>query len=161
MLADRVIFVCIIVLAGVYFWGTAKIPSLDIGDPLGPKAFPRLLGVGLLITAGLLLAEMLRDRSRARGQASAREAEAATGDGSRSHLWVIAGVTAWTAGYFAVFERLGYIVATTVFLLALMAWFNRGRWVANVLTSVLFTVGSWILFVKILGVNLAQGLVSF
>jgi len=160
MLADRIIFVCIIALAGVYFWGTAQIPSLDIGDPLGPKAFPRLLGIGLLITAGLLLGEMLRNRSQARAQDAAREAAGEDGE-SRSHLWVIGGVAAWTAGYFAVFQSLGYIVATTLFLFALMAWFNRGRWLANALTSVLFTLGSWVLFVKILGVNLARGLISF
>ena len=34
MLADRVIFVCIIVLAAVYFYATAQIPTLEIGDPL-------------------------------------------------------------------------------------------------------------------------------
>ncbi len=58
MKTDRVIFVCILVLAAVYFYATAQIPSLEIGDPLGPKAFPRLLGIGLLVTAGMLFMEM-------------------------------------------------------------------------------------------------------
>ena len=58
MSVDRVIFVCILVLTAVYFYATAQIPTLEIGDPLGPKAFPRLLGIGLLITAGLLFFEM-------------------------------------------------------------------------------------------------------
>ena len=63
MLADRIIFVCIIVLAAGYFYATSEIPSLEIGDPLGPKAFPRLLGIALLLTAGLLFLEMMRARA--------------------------------------------------------------------------------------------------
>ena len=63
-MADRVIFVCILLLAGVYFYATEQLPSLEIGDPLGPKAFPRLLGVTLLITAAILLLELLRAQKR-------------------------------------------------------------------------------------------------
>ena len=67
MIADRVIFACIIVVAAVYFYATAQIPTLDIGDPLGPKAFPRLLGVCLLGTAALLLFEMIKDAAQRAG----------------------------------------------------------------------------------------------
>ena len=60
-MTDRIILACTLVLAGVYFWATAQIPSLELGDPLGPKAFPRMLGVGLLIAAAMLLAEIVRN----------------------------------------------------------------------------------------------------
>ena len=154
MLADRVIFVCIIVLAAVYFYATAQIPTLEIGDPLGPKAFPRLLGIGLLITAAMLFFEM---RSTAR---QPRPAATQPHDGDRSHLWIIGGVTAWTAVYFAVFEPLGYVISTAVYLVGLTAYFHRGKWVANVLTSVLFAIGTYLLFVKVLGVTLAKGVLN-
>jgi putative tricarboxylic transport membrane protein len=42
-----------------------------------------------------------------------------------------------------------------------MAYFNRGKWVANVLTSVLFSIGSYVMFVKLLGVSLAPGILPF
>ncbi|MDB5812880.1 MAG: tctB6, partial [Betaproteobacteria bacterium] len=77
------------------------------------------------------------------------------------HLWLIAGVTAWTALYFGLFDRAGYLVATVVYLLAMMAVFNPGKWVANVLTTVLWAVGSYVLFVKILGVSLPPGILKF
>jgi hypothetical protein len=32
-MADRVIFVCILLLAGLYWWATEQLPSLEIGDP--------------------------------------------------------------------------------------------------------------------------------
>jgi putative tricarboxylic transport membrane protein len=151
---DRVIFVCTILVAAVYFYATTLIPALEIGDPLGPKAFPRLLGVCLLIAAGLLLIEIWKDRK------AAVPRSAAAGVGDVRHLWVLAGVTVWTAGYYVVFEKAGYIVATAIYLLALMAWFNRGKWVANVLSAVLFSVLSYTLFLK-LDVRLPQGILPF
>ena len=150
MLTDRVICVITLVLAAVYLYGTAQIPSLEIGDPLGPKAFPRLLGIGLIIGAVLLFLESVRA-----GKQPAALHSLSTED--RRHLWMIAAVTGWSALYFAVFEMLGYIIATTIYLLAMMAYFNRGKWLANILTSVLFCIGSYYLFTQILGVTLAKG----
>lgn len=154
MLADRIIFVCIVVFAGLYFYATSQIPSLEIGDPLGPKAFPELLGIGLLLSAGLLLLEMLKARRTP-------VAEDAAPREDLSHLPVIVAVTVWTGLYYAVFEHAGYMLATAVFLLGLTAYFHRGRWVTNILVSVLFPVLSYALFVKGLGVSLAPGILSF
>ena len=67
----------------------------------------------------------------------------------------------WTAIYFALFERAGYLIATVAYLLPMMAVFNRDRWVANVLTSLLWAVGSYALFVKVLGVSLPAGVLGF
>lgn len=159
MIADRVIFVCTIVVAAVYFYATAQIPSLDIGDPLGPKAFPRLLGFCLLATAALLLFEIVKAAAARRG-ADRASAQTAPSDG-RGHYGLIAAVVGWTGLYFYVFDGLGYILATAVYLFVLMMWFHRGQWLANGLTSVLFSLGSYVLFVKLLTVSLAKGIFSF
>ncbi len=155
MLADRIIFVCIIVLAAGYFYATSEIPSLEIGDPLGPKAFPRLLGIALLLTAGLLFLEMMR----ARASRVAPEEEAPKED--LGHVPVIAAVSVWTGLYYAVFEHAGYLLSTFVFILGLMAYFHRGRWLTNLVTAAVFTVTSYALFVKALTVTLPAGILSF
>lgn len=157
-MTDRVIFVCIIVLAGVYFYATAQIPALEIGDPLGPKAFPRLLGIALLATGGMLLFEMWR----ARGERSAKSAE---GEEHVMPSWRVAGVlaavVAWTVVYFVTFEAAGYVVSTAAYLIPVTAYFNRGRWVMNVTTCVLFALLSYIMFTKLLGVSLPAGILPF
>jgi putative tricarboxylic transport membrane protein len=154
-MADRVIFVCILMLAGVYFYATENLPSLEIGDPLGPKAFPRLLGVVLVICAGLLLLEIMRSRKRVAAHPAPRKEER-----DRGAYIVIAVVVVWTFLFFLVFEPLGYVIATTIYLLALTSYFNHGKWVTNAITVVLFCVGSYWMF-KVLGVNLAQGIFPF
>lgn len=155
MLTDRIIFALIIVLAAVYFYATTQIPTLEIGDPLGPKAFPRLLGIGLLITAALLFMEMWRARKNGPVKAATRQA------GDRHHLLIVVAVIVWTAIYFAVFVPLGYVLSTTVYLLVMTFYFHRGKWVANVLTSVLYGVLSYLMFTKALGVTLPAGVLPF
>ncbi len=154
MMTDRVIFVCTLIVVAVYLYATTLIPSLAIGDPLGPKAFPRLIGIGLLIAAGLLFVEMWKERK------ASVPAPAAEGIWHVRYLWILLAVVVWTGLYYAVFTRLGYVVATTVYLLALMAWFNRGKWIANVLTAVLYSALSYLMFVK-LDVNLPKGILPF
>jgi putative tricarboxylic transport membrane protein len=156
-MADRVIFVCTLILAGVYFYATEQLPSLEIGDPLGPKAFPRLLGVGLVITAVVLLLEILRARKTAPAAAAAPPADPR----DRNALLVVAAAAAWTFLYFLMFEPLGYVLATSGYLLVLMMYFNKGKRTANVLTAVLFSVLSYLMFTKLLGVNLARGILPF
>jgi putative tricarboxylic transport membrane protein len=158
MLVDRVIFVCILILAAVYFYATAQIPSLDIGDPLGPRAFPRLLGIGLLVTAGILFMEMWKAR-KAEVAENADEEPHAHGD--YQHYFIVAAVVIWTSLYFAVFEWLGYILSTAVYLIVLTGYFNRGKWTANILTSVLFGIGGYVMFSKLLDVNLPRGILPF
>jgi len=155
VIADRVILVFILVLAAVYFYATAQVPSLEIGDPLGPKAFPRLLGIALLVTGAMLFGEIVRGRRDKAGPAE----KAAPGE--HGHLPMIAAVVAFTAVYLAVFEWLGYVLATAPYLLGLTAYFHRGKWVPNILISVLFSVLSYLLFTKVLDVSLARGMLPF
>ncbi|HTD91626.1 MAG TPA: tripartite tricarboxylate transporter TctB family protein [Burkholderiales bacterium] len=156
-MADRIILVCILVLAAVYFWATSQIPTLEIGDPLGPKAFPRLLGGGLLITAVMLLLEMIKERKSAPASAEPE----AKGTTDTTSYKIIAGVIVATGIYFALFEPLGYAVATSLFLLVMTAYFNKGRWWTNVLTSVGYSFISYYMFTTLLGVNLPRGVAPF
>jgi putative tricarboxylic transport membrane protein len=153
-LTDKIILVCTLLLAAVYFYATAQIPTLEIGDPLGPKAFPRLLGIGLLITAAILFLEIRAKAKERRDETP----QAAAGD--YKHLWVIAGVTVWTGLYYAVFESLGYVLGSAAYLLGLTGYFHRGKWVTNILVSVLFAIGTYLVFVKVFGVMLAEGVLK-
>ncbi len=154
MRIDRIIFVCTILIAAAYFYGITQIPTLEIGDPLGPRAFPYLVGAGLLVSAAWLLLEIIQEKK------ASQPAPADPSGGDQRHLVLIAAVVAWMAIYFAVFEWLGFLVATPVFLLVMMAYLNRGKWLANVSTVVVFTVGTYFLFSKVLGVSLAKGLLG-
>ena len=163
MLMDRIILVCTVLVAIIYLWATTQIPTLEIGDPLGPKAFPNLLGIALLIAAAMFGMELWKDR---RKKASPDERLFDPSAGSTSAIFdkhvlvVLAAVTVWTGIYYAIFNPLGFIVATSVYLLPMMAFFYRGKWIANIVSAVGFSLLIYSLFVK-LDVNLPQGILPF
>jgi putative tricarboxylic transport membrane protein len=159
-MADRIIFVGILVLAGIYFWATSQIPTLEIGDPLGPKAFPRLLGGGLLVAAVMLLLEMLKERKNGPAPQSDKAGDKENTSTYASYK-IVAGVVVVTGIYFVLFEPLGYAVSTSLFLLAMTWFFNKGKLWTNVLTSILYSFVSYYLFTTLLGVNLPRGFLPF
>lgn len=154
-MADRITIGCAVILAALYIYATAQFPVLEVTDPLGPKAFPYLIGIGLLLSAGALLVQTLRAKKAVTGgeeQKASREA----------HGYLVPGaVTVWTVLYVAVFEWLGYAIATSLYLTMLMAWFHRGKWTSNIVTSVLFSVISFWVFTKLLSVSLPRGILPF
>ncbi len=152
-MGDRITLVCIVVLAGFYFYFTSQIPSSLVGDPLGPRAFPNLLGIGLLICAGLLVGEMARKK---------KESPAIAGTPvAGKPLWVVVAACVWFAVYAWCYDRAGFILSTGVFLLGLMAYFHRRHWITNVVISILFPVGAYFLFDRVLGVLLPAGPLPF
>jgi putative tricarboxylic transport membrane protein len=153
-MADRIILACTVILALVYLYATTLIPVLAIGDPLGPKAFPRLLGIAMLIAAGLLALELWRDRGKQENQ----EPQAPRFEWPI--IVVLGAVVIWAGLYFWFFEDLGYIVATTIFLIPMTMWFHRGKWITNIVCSVLFSVSTYFLFVE-LETRLPSGLLPF
>jgi putative tricarboxylic transport membrane protein len=152
-MTDRVILAFTVVIAAVYLYATTLIPSLEIGDPLGPKAFPRLLGIALLLAAAMLAKEIWWSKTREPEVPASQLFDPVI-------VKILLCVVAWTAWYYAVFDALGFIVATTLYLLGLMAWFNRGKWLTNVLTAALFSIGTYVLFVT-LDVNLPKGILPW
>ena len=155
MLADRIILVCTVILAVVYLYASTQIPVLEIGDPLGPKAFPRLLGIAMLIACGFLGWEIWRARRKDAAEPPPPEPQFEV-----NVIRVLLVIVMWTGLYYLVFEKLGYVVATILYLLPMMAWFNRGRWLANVASAAFFAGFTYFLFVK-LEVRLPQGVLPF
>lgn len=152
MRANLTILALTVVLAIVYLYGTTQIPSLEIGDPLGPRAFPNLLGIGMLIAAAMLGYEIWRDK--------AKNVPEEKVDLQPRVVMILLVVAAWTGLYYLFFVSAGYIVATSIFLLPLMVYFHPRKWVSNIASAVLFSVGTYWLFVK-LDVSLPKGVLPF
>jgi len=154
-MANRITAVFAVVLAALYVYATKQLPALEISDPLGPKVFPYLIGTGLLLSAVALLVQTLRAKKPERTD----EKQDISGEGH--HYWVVGAVVICTGVYLAVFEWLGYAISTSLYLLMLMAYFHRGKWASNILTSVLYSFISYWMFTKLLGVLLPRGILPF
>lgn len=141
-------------LAVAYLYGTSFIPKLAIGDPLGPRIFPIILGCALLVGAGMLLLELRGARKTAAADTPPSPAAGA------SPLPILA-LLGWTLLYFAMFETLGYLIATFVYLLVLTSVLNRGAYLLNAATTAAFTFCTYAFFTRVLEARLPRGLIDF
>ena len=151
--ADIILAITIIAVAAIYLFMDAHLRSARIGDPLGPKAFPALVGGGLVLSAVLLLLETRKKRELLTDtRIEPRTAE------EKHVIHVLIGMVAWTALYYYVFDRLGYLIATPIFIFGLLSYFNRGRHRMNAAIAGGFTLVVYMLFAVFLGVPLPSGL---
>ncbi|WP_118185916.1 tripartite tricarboxylate transporter TctB family protein [Paraburkholderia phosphatilytica] len=194
--------IVVIVGAAIYLYMDMRLPEVRLSDPLGPKAFPALVGVGLISSALLLLFERhSKTRHATDAERAAHPAAAATPaanadprtalnanaatlnvaassgiDASHSSPQtsapptqeqpkpsplVLIGMVLWTIAYYFAFDRAGYLIATSVFLLGLLSYFNRKRIKMNVAIALGVTVVFDLLFSQLLGVPMPRGILPF
>jgi putative tricarboxylic transport membrane protein len=160
--------ICVIAGAIVYLYADYQIPVSRMGDSLGPRAFPALVGCGLLLAGALLLIEAFSKAKKLEHKAPV-DAEPSAGHEPPAVLTVrqrvhqsliLIAMVAWTILYYSVFEEVGYLIATVVFLGGLLSYFHRGHYRANLLTAVGFAVVVDLVFTHLLNVPLPAGILS-
>jgi putative tricarboxylic transport membrane protein len=149
-MADRLLAIFVLVLSGIYLIATYRLPTLAIGDPLGPKVFPYIIGVAGLLAAIWLFVDS-HVQSRAAAGQQAKEAQA------QHHPLAVLAVLAWLLIFYTFFERLGFVLSCAIFLLGLTAFFYRGHWIVNLSVSLGFPLFVYFGFTQILGISLPRG----
>jgi len=136
--------IVLLVFACAIVWVSLLMPAGDAGAP-GPGYFPRALGLLLAIASIVLIARALRLRNGA---------DEAIALGNRDIAITLLALLVLGL----VFEFVGYLIAATLFMLALLRAFSRLGWIASTVAAVASAVASYALFVKLLGVTLPVGL---
>ncbi len=131
---------------GFYAFQTLLMKSATIGNPLAPKMFPMglgilmiLFGIGLTITEGKKTGFSINIKNV-----------------SISETGRLIGYTCFAIIVYALlFNRLGYILSTIVFLEIVLSLFNGiKKWKVNTTVAVVFSVFIFIVFSKLLGIIL-------
>ena len=144
-----------LVLGLIYVVLTLLLPKAAVGLANAPKVFPMGLGVIMIILGAMLIVQQLAlVKKQSPVEAKAKPVKNEKGEGSPHTreiiLTVINGVF-----YALLFDTLGYVLATIVFLgCELLLFSGRARWKMILIVSVLFSMSIYILFNKLLGVYL-------
>lgn len=126
---------------------TLRLPKATIGSPWAPLLFP--LGLGALMTlfgAILTVSSLVRDK---------KILTAKKKPPNREFIKLAAGTVASAILYAFLFDRIGFIASTLLFMGSIMFMVNgRQAWRKNALVAAMFTFGTWYVFVGLLKVNL-------
>jgi len=133
----------IFLLAGIY--GLIFSHSLSLGrwNEPGPGAFPMVLAFLLVLSGILMMARGKKGKEGDAGQRNFRQSLIAPGQ-----------IVLLTLAFILSLERIGYIAAAWGYMLLLFLWVCRYRFGPALGMAAAFGLGSWYLFVKILGVQL-------
>jgi putative tricarboxylic transport membrane protein len=115
----------------------------------GPGLFPFVIGVGMALLSLSVTATAFR----------VVKAPASAAETSRA-LPVIA-VVAALVFYAVALERIGFALCTPLFLVTLLGVLGRSSWLVATTVSAGITVGSYLIFAKLLQINLPIGPFGF
>ena len=152
-LNDAVIGVALVLFAGAMIWYTRTFPEMP-GQDYGPALFPVLIGVGFLVTGGLLIAS---------GVARLRTAPLfAGGDWLRSptHVASFLAVVLGLLFYIMVSDWLGFIPTAALLLFVLLVILRRGRPLSSLVIALVATLAVNYVFTQFLLVPLPLGLLQ-
>jgi putative tricarboxylic transport membrane protein len=154
---DVIIGLAITVVGAVYWRAAGTLPKPLLQTQVGPEVFPELIALalvilGLILVLGPLLRRLMGKRLVA-SPGEATETELAPPD-VRTIVLVFLGLVLYTL----VYEWLGFLVATILFMayeIGVME-ISLKRWLWALPAIVLLPIVLYVLFVKVLGVSLAE-----
>lgn len=130
----------------IYTIQAYMLPQATVGNPLGPKVMPLGLGV-LMILLGIILTiqEIKKEGFIKKGSSSKKE----------DNVKLIVYTCGICILYALLFNRIGYVLATIIFLELVLFLFNgKEKWKSNTMIAICFSVTIYILFSKFLGITL-------
>ncbi|MEZ2127752.1 MULTISPECIES: tripartite tricarboxylate transporter TctB family protein [unclassified Sinorhizobium] len=143
------------VLAVVYGTAASRLPIPAFSDPVGPRMFPYILAAGLCIASVALLIEYaaLKRRDGNRRSIAAGEEDGVSG--------VALAALGMLTVYYMVFDYLGFLIASILFLLAFLTYSNRSQWKVNLIVALLFPAAAYLLLDTLFGARLPEGILDF
>ncbi|NDL66840.1 tripartite tricarboxylate transporter TctB family protein [Anaerotalea alkaliphila] len=131
-----------------YTLGAWGLPRSTVGNPMGPVIYPLFLG-GILTILGLLSIIMGIREQKEKG-VEKQEGFKVTQTGKLIFISCAAAVL-----YALTFQGLGYVLATSLFMMIVMFALNgRKHWRSNITVSVAFSIGVYLLFSNLLSIPL-------
>lgn len=142
--------------SALFLWQATKVPEPPRNVMVGPRTFPYIAGVLLLVISLCLLWQLTR---RLAGETYAademvplEDEETAIGDWPA--VWVVLGSL---LAVFVLLETFGFVVCISTFLFGLSTFFSPRHWLRNLVVALAFALFFYSLFAYLLGISLPKG----
>ena len=136
-----------VILGAVYTYQSYMLPKAPIGNPWAPVLFP--LGLGILMMlfgAATFIVEALKGLN--------------SDDKSKRPQFHLQGmklifiVAFLCLVYTFLFDRIGFVFSTLIFLFAMLTVVNVGKYRQNLIVTLVFSFGLWYVFSSVFQINL-------
>jgi putative tricarboxylic transport membrane protein len=133
-----------------YFWQVISLPTLNRPLPVSPRAWPLITAIAMIIVSAVISMTIATGRLRARAD---EESESLA---IRDVLSTVAAL----AIVIVAFERVGFLLTSTLLVAGLSTLISPSRWKRNIVVAVSFAVVAELLFESVFGVHLPAGILT-
>lgn len=155
--------VCAIVLLAIEIWAFVETGTFRVvkNASVQPATFPRVMLVGMMVFTVILLLQSVIKLARGMKENDFWAEPAASvnvfkNKGVQAALFVIV----LCAVYVALFELLGYVAVSAIVSAIIMVLIGKRNPVQIALVSILVPLGMWLVFYKMLTVNIPMGVLQ-
>ncbi len=145
---SKIISILFLLVGLIYLVLVFQLEPASIGNPNAPKIFPGMVAVLMIGLSIALIAQEFRPTTESgeTRQSSGVDME---------NMVKIGMITVCAIIYALLFDYLGYVISTIIFLEGVLTVFNGlQRWKQNTLVAVIFSIVVYVLFFKLLNVYL-------
>ena len=155
MNASMIMSIVVTMIGFVYTLSTFLLPDARIGSAYEPKIFPGLLGISLLVLGTILILQEIRLHTKDKDNVTKASF---IGEEQKNILFTVLNGFL----YAVLFDRIGYVLATFVFLnIQLFIFRGKKTWKSTLLISLIFSVVAFLLFNTMMGVYLPKSPLGF
>ena len=138
------------VIGAAYSIMAILLPLAPFGEPARHKVFPYIIGAGLIVLGLAQILLELRKLPSVPAEKRVHLPKAISRHGRE-----IASAVAASIVYAIIFEPLGYVISTILYLSVILFMINgKKNAVVNLIVAVVFSVGIYALFAYVLGIQL-------
>lgn len=136
-------------LLGIFYLANAlMIKKASIGNPLAPKVFPVALGILMVVFSVILI---IRE-SKARKASGEKISFNFNFDQSSKQIAI---TSVACILYALIFNKLGFVISTVIFLEIILTLFNgMNKYKINTIVAMSFSIGIYFVFSSLLGIIL-------
>jgi putative tricarboxylic transport membrane protein len=154
---DLIIGILVIALgAAVLFFALDIRPTGPVVDPIGPRAFPYMIGLFFLLGGSRIVLVRLREWRSETGPLVAEEGEPDEPGVPASAAQAFT-IMAAAVIYAVTLSRVGYLLMTPLFVVIALKALRLKSWAVVIVTALAYTAVTYIVFAHYLGVDLPLG----
>ncbi len=151
---NRVTGLVSLIVGIIYFIATRNLPETAVSDPIGPKVFPTIVSIGMILVGMILVLkkEVLTEKNRAVVVKWPADKEIVINIGYTCVAGLVFGL---------LLEPVGYLICSFLFMTAMMFITNGLRVFYNIAVGLIFSCGTYGVFFSLLEVSLPRGILAF
>ncbi len=158
---NQILALVLVIFSVGYLWMAFQIPVFPIPRPIDSDAFPKILGICLLVLSVLLFFEKQPKTENASQQEDVEPVTESSVTGMQNPKVQVLGTAIAILAYAFLIEPLGFLLSSILLGVGLAYWFGYRQHGVNFATVGSIVLILYLLMSKVMGIYLPTGVLPF